>query len=364
MSLDKQKYLIALSHFSKFGPVRLKRLKRYFKNFEAAFRSQVRDLISAGIEEKVAMEFVSFRGQINIDQIIEALEKEKISVLSMESNQYPALLKEIFNPPQIIYYRGAVLKKEPALAVVGSRKYSSYGQQIIEDLVRKVSSSGITIVSGLALGVDTQAHMVALEESSRTIAVLGSGIDKASIYPAHNRYLFEKIISEGGLVMSEFPIGTPPLRYHFPQRNRIVSGLSLGTLVIEARPGSGALITARYALEQNREVLACPGSLYSGLSSGPNNLIKEGAKTVLNASDVFDCLDLKLDKNYIKTNVLKFENEEEKKIAQHLKDEPVHIDQLVSLTSLNIKDINNTLTMMEIKGSVKNMGGMNYILKK
>ncbi len=364
MDLNRHKYLVALSHFSKFGPVRLRKLKEYFPNFEHAFRASASELKNARIEDAIASEFTSFRSQINIEEIIKKIQEENISVIGIDDDNYPKILKEIFNPPQILYFKGELFFDENGLAVVGSRNYTAYGQQIIEDIVRKVARNGLPIISGLALGVDAHAHRVALEEGARTIAVLGTGVDLASIYPSHNRHLAGKIIESGGALISEFPIGTAPLPYHFPQRNRIISGLTKATLVVEAREKSGALITARDALEQNREIMAVPGSIYSDLSAGPNKLIKDGAKAVLSAQDIFDSLDFDNVVNYIKTEDIKAETKEEEDVLKFLKNDPVHIDVLVKLTGLNIKSINTTLSMMEIKGMVRNLGGMNYILIK
>lgn len=361
---NKNKYLIGLSHFSKFGPIRLRRLKNYFKSFEDAFKASVVELKKAKIEESIASEFVSFRSQIDIETILKILEKEEINVIGIDDGIYPKILKEIYNPPQILYFKGELFANENGLAVVGSRNYTVYGQQVIEDIVRKLTRIGLPIISGLALGVDAHAHRVALEEGARTIAILGTGVDLKSIYPSHNRHLAGKIIEAGGALISEFPIGTAPLPYHFPQRNRIISGLTKATLVIEAREKSGALITARDALEQNREVMAVPGSIYSDLSAGPNKLIKDGAKPVLYAQDVIDCLDLDNISNYIKTRDVVAENKEEAEILKHLKNDPIHIDVLVRLTSLDIKVINTTLSMMEIVGKVRNLGGMNYVIIK
>ncbi|MDA3840445.1 MAG: DNA-processing protein DprA [Patescibacteria group bacterium] len=364
MDLSKHKYLVALSHFSKFGPVRLKKLKDYFPNFEVAFNANTSELKKARIEEAIASEFVSFRSQIDIETIVNKIQKENISVIGIDDENYPEILKEIFNPPQILYFKGELFADENGLAVVGSRNYTAYGQQIVEDIVRKVAKTGIPIISGLALGVDAHAHRVALEEGTRTIAVLGTGVDLASIYPSHNRHLAGKIVEAGGALISEFPIGTAPLPYHFPQRNRIISGLTKATLVVEAREKSGALITARDALEQNREIMAVPGSIYSALSAGPNKLIKDGAKAVLCVQDIFDSLDLDNVVNYIKKEEIKPETKEEEEVLKFLKNEPIHIDALVRLTKLDIKIINTTLSMMEIKGMIRNLGGMNYVLIK
>ena len=228
----------------------------------------------------------------------------------------------------------------------------------------ELTRAGLVIVSGLALGIDALAHESCLKFSGRTIAVLGSGLDETSIYPSHNRYLVNKIIDAGGLVLSEFPLGMEPLKHNFPLRNRVVSGLSRGVLVIEAPEDSGALITARNALEQNREVFAIPGSVYNSNSLGPNNLIKMGAKLVTNAEDVLEALDLSLVKEFVETKKIVPDSKEEAQVLQHLSHDSIHIDDLVRLTQLDTSVINSTLTLMEMKGRVRNLGGMQYVIAK
>jgi len=280
------KYLVALTHFPKFGPVRMEKIKRYFPLWENGFRAPARELTRAGIEENIAEEFAAARSGINPDAIMEKLQKENIKTAVIDGELYPEPLKEIYGPPVLIYYRGQLPEREAFnLAVVGSRNYSSYGRMAVERIVDDLAKNGLTIVSGLALGIDALAHNAALKAGGRTMAVLGSGLDKQSIYPSSNRYLADKIIGYGGAVISEFPVGSPPLKHHFPQRNRVISGLSLGTLIIEASEKSGSLITARFALEQNREVFAVPGSIYSPNSDGANGLIKQGARAVTGADD-------------------------------------------------------------------------------
>lgn len=357
------KYLIALSHFAKFGAKRLKLIQNFFPDFESAFKASINELITAGIPENVALEFSLARENINIEKIINFLGTENIGVISILSEDYPSLLKEIFDPPIILYYKGTLTPDTGLnLAVVGSRKHTSYGQQVTHQLVADLTRQGLTIVSGLALGIDTYAHNTCVDNNGRTIAVLGSGIDKRSLYPSANRYLAEKIVANGGLILSEYPVGTEPLRYNFPQRNRIISGLSLGTLVIEANEKSGALITAECALEHNREVFAIPGNIYSPSSIGPNNLIKQGAKIVTTAEEIIEALNLNQVKTFIENKNIIPETAEEAVILVHLKKIPMHINELIRLSGLDTASINSTLTIMEMKGIVKNLGGMEYVL--
>ncbi len=356
------KYLVALSHFPKFGPARLRKIKNYFSSWEKAFLSNSNELIKAGIEENVSYEFCATKEKINPDEIMEKMEKENIKVAVLADEFYPPLLKEIYNPPQLIYYKGELSKdSELNLAVVGSRKFTSYGQMAVEKIISELANNNLTIVSGLALGIDSLAHDATLKINGRTIAVLGSGLDRQNIYPFSNRYLAEKIINSGGALISEFSPGTPPLKHHFPQRNRLISGISLGVLVIEAGEKSGALITANFALEQNREVFAVPGNIFSQVSAGTNNLIKKGAHVVINASDILESFNLAQISSVIENKKVLPETEEEKLILKHLNREPLHINDIVRAANLDTSVINSTLTIMEMKGIVKNLGNMQYI---
>ena len=363
-SIDKNtKYLIALSCFSKFGPARIKKLKKYFyNNYEIAFKSDINKLINAGIDEKTAYEFISERKNIYPDQIIEKLNQEKIKIIKLNDDNYPRLLSEIYDPPALLYCKGNLKKDECCIGIVGTRKVSSYGKQVTEDFASKLTKSNLTIVSGMALGVDSFAHNAVLKLKSRTIAVLGTGIDDKSIYPRSNYYLSKKIVSEGGAVISEFPIGTLPLRYNFPQRNRIISGLSLGVLVIEAGEKSGALITASCALDQNRDVFATPGNIYSTVSIGPNNLIKQGAKLVTKAEEILEFLNIEQAVSFSENKKILPETKEEELIINCLSHEAIHIDSITRRTNLAINKVGSILIMMEMKGMIKNTGGMMYIV--
>lgn len=359
------KYLIALNHFPKFGPVRMQKLKKGFSLFENAFNASSNELLKAGIEENIAEEFIAARSNINPDEISEKLKKENIKVITIDDKEYPKLLKEIYKPPYLIYYKGKLKENnEFNIAVVGARKFTSYGKMAVERIAEDLANNNLSIVSGLALGIDALAHNSTLKVNGRAIAVLGSGLDKQNIYPSSNRYLADKIIDSGGVLMSEFPIGTAPLKHHFPQRNRIISGLSLGTLVIEAGEKSGALITARFALEQNREVFSVPGSIYSPTSHGTNELIKRGARVVTSANDIIETLDLAQITTYINNKKIIPETPEEEQLVTHLTKEPMHINDLIRLTKLDTNVINSTLTIMEMKGMVKNLGNMQYILAR
>jgi DNA processing protein len=364
MNLSDKDYLAALGFFHKFGPVRLKKIKNYFPCWQAAFTAGGAELIRAGIEENLAEEFSAARGRIDPEAIAVGLREENIKTVSLDEEEYPPLLKEIFYPPFLLYYQGDFsLAKQKCLAVVGARKCTYYGQQVIEKLIPPLVKNNFVIISGLAIGIDSLAQIETVKAGGRTIAVLGSGIDRKSIYPAQNLRLAEHIIEAGGAIVSEFPPGTPPLKQNFPQRNRIIAGLAQGTLVVEAGEKSGSLITARFALEEGREVMAVPGNIVSPLSSGPNNLIKSGAKPIFSAEDLLESFGFFPEKipEKIEKDLSQF-NFNERKILEKLSNEPVQLDELIRATALDTKIINSTLTILEIKKAVKNIGGGNYVL--
>ena len=282
---------------------------------------------------------------------------KEINTILINDRNFPKLLKEIPLPPQLLYVRGTLNAEEHCLAVVGTRKPTRYGMEATEKIIRELARlSNLTIVSGLASGIDTVAHLEAMRNNLKTIAVLGTGIDKNSIFPPQNKNLAEKIIQAGGAVISEYPEGSPGLAHHFPERNRIISGLSLGTLVIEAKEKSGARITARLALDQNREVFALPGSIFSSNSFIPHFLIKNGAKLITSAEDIIEELNIP---NLLETRKEKQETlltKEEKMISDAVSDEPLTVDELKEKTQFSTSGILSTLTMLELKGLVKKIG--------
>jgi DNA processing protein len=288
---------------------------------------------------------------------------EKIQKIDINSAQYPKALKKIIDPPRILYFMGNLdIKNKLAFAVVGTRRCSDYGKQATIEIVTDLSRAKFVIVSGMAHGIDTIAHQTALENNAKTIAVLGTGIDRKSIYPRENIELAEKIIEKGGAVISEFPPGTPGHKSNFPQRNRIVSGLSLGTIVIEAKFRSGALITANHAFQQKRKVFALPGSIYSPNSRGCHLLIKKGAKLVESAEDIIN--GLQLDLTIIKKEINP-DNEEEKLIIEILRNKKaMGIDEIIEKTKLTPAKTSSTLTGLEIKKIIKNLGGNIFALMR
>ena len=360
MKESEIKYWLALQKISEIGPARFKKIKNYFPNLFDFWQANFSEIIKAGIDQKTAESVIYKRKLINPEMEWEDVIKHQISVITIEDPNYPALLKEIYQPPFLLQVLGRLdLKKDFPLAIVGSRKITSYGRQVTNQLATQLAQNGLTIISGLALGVDACAHEAAVQAGVKTIGVLGCGLDK--IYPAANRELAQKIIESGGGIISEFPIGTQPFKSNFPRRNRIISGLSLGALITEAGIKSGALITARYALEQNREVFAVPGNIYNSLCAGPNNLIKQGAKTVTEAQDVLETLNLTEAVNYSSAQLILPANKTEELIINILNNQPTAVDKIVRLSMLNISVVNSTLAIMEIKGLVKNLGGQTYI---
>ncbi len=286
---SNQTFLHLLNTFPKFGPVRLAKLINHFSSPEQALRSSEQEMEKSGIEKKIASEFKNFKRGIDPEREINKLKQNKIGVITILDENYPELLKEISRPPIILYYRGEKnIKQNLNLAVVGSRKISNYGRQALEVILNPLleSNQKINIISGLALGIDTHAHQIALNKRIYTVAVLGSGLDEKSVFPYENKRLAQKIIASGGSLISEFPPGTPPLKHHFPQRNRIVAGLSKIVMVVEAEKRSGALITAHLALEENREVAAVPGSIFSPTSQGTNELIGQGAEVITDSNSL------------------------------------------------------------------------------
>lgn len=358
------KYWLPFSYFGKFGPVRFRKILSYFPTMAEAYRASGADLMQAGIEEKYVGEFISARPELHPDKLMAEVAANGISLLTIEDKNYPARLRQIYDAPALLYVRGKLEDDEWPLGVVGTRKITSYGRIVVPRIVGELAKQGITIVSGLAFGVDALAHSVTLENKGRTVAVLGSGLDDKTIYPAVNLNLARRIIESGGAVISELPPGTPPLKQNFPHRNRIISGLALGVLVIEADVNSGSLITAKLALDQNRDVFAVPGSILSPVSAGPNNLIKMGAKLIVSAADILEALNLTEVLSFSESKKIIPDTPNEAKVLAHLNYEPLHIDKLTVLSGLDSAVVGSTLTFMEMKGKVLNLGGMNYVLAR
>lgn len=354
-------YWVTFSQIPEIGPKRFKLLCNYFPNLQTAWQAPREQLRAAGLEEKLVYQVLTQRQTIDPQAELMKLKKYQISVVTIKDADYPQLLKEIPDAPALLYYRGELPKDQFNLSVVGTRKLSNYGRRATEEIVGYLARNRITVISGLALGIDQLSHQVTLDNLGKTIAVLANGLDQT--FPQENYHLGQKIIQAGGAIISEYSIGRPALKQHFPCRNRIIAGLSLGTLVIEAGTKSGALITAYLSLDYNREVFALPGSIFSPQSAGTNKLIRQGAILVQTGQDILDALDLKTVANYKQTQRFLPANETEGKLLNNLTAEPKHINLLIKETKLPITTVNSTLIVMEMKGLIKDLGGQMYIKK-
>jgi DNA processing protein len=286
----------------------------------------------------------------------------EIKTFDINNENYPEALKKISNPPKKLFYRGQINKNEKCVAIVGSRNPTSYGKQVALEFSRFLSQNGITIVSGLAMGIDAIAHQGCLETDSRTIAVLGSGIDDKTISPARNKNLAKQILEKGGLILSEYPEGTPGLKHHFPSRNRIIAGLSLGILIVEAKEKSGALITADFGLKYKRKVFAIPGTIYSPLSKGCNKLIQKGAILANEPRDILD--NLGISQKEQKKMEMKFSSPFEKLICEILQEKPLSIEEIIAKSKQPTEKILQNLVLLELEDKIQNLGGNIYSIKK
>jgi len=356
------KYWVGFSLIPGIGRVKLGQLESYFGNLENAWKATPADLKQAGLDSRAINAVTSGQSKISLAAEMERLDRYGIKVLTWHDRDYPARLKEIYDYPPLLYVRGNLLPEDEwCLAVVGTRRASVYGRQVTEEIAADLAQNKITIVSGLARGIDSIAHRSALDAGGRTIAVFACGLDM--VYPGENAGLARSIIEHGALI-SEYPPGSRPKRENFPRRNRIMSGLSLGVLVVEAGESSGALITAHLALEQNREVFAIPGSILSPPSRGTNHLIQEGAKLVQNHTDILEELNLTAVAHQMEIEAFMPASDTESRLLEHLSAEPAHIDEICGTSGLPISTVSSTLAMMELKGLVKQVGAMNYVLAR
>jgi DNA processing protein len=356
------KYWVGFNLIPRIGRVKLSQLESYFKSLEPAWQAAPAELKRAGLDKGAVNAVVQWRPNISLDKEMEKLERLGIKVLKFRDPEYPSRLKEIYDYPPILYVKGTLLPNDEwCLAVVGTRRATAYGRQAAEEIVTDLARSKIAIVSGLARGIDSIAHKSALEAGGRTIAVFGCGLD--TVYPAEHASL-AKDITANGAIISEFPLGTEPRKENFPMRNRIMSGLSLGVLVVEAGETSGAMITARLALEQNREVFAVPGSILSETSRGTNHLIQEGAKLVRDYTDILEELNLTAVAHQMEIKEIIPASDTESLLLKQLGTEPTHIDEVCRSSGLPTSVVSSTLAMMELKGLVKQVGNMNYVLSR
>lgn len=354
-----QEFWLAFMQVRGMGPIRLRTLRQHFKNIQEAWWAdydQVKPLLPASVIE----DWFKLRRNTEPIQLLQAVHKIGAWILTLEDDSYPTLLREIEDAPPVLYGLGELLPQDDhALAVVGTRRASQYGKEMTRQLVAELAQVGITIVSGLAYGVDSYAHQAALDNGGRTIAVLGSGIDV--LYPTEHRQLAQRICEQGAII-TEFPLGTQPLPPHFPVRNRIISGLSLGTLVIEAPEKSGSLNTAQYAGEHGREVFAVPGNANHANSRGTNLLIRDGATLVMEAQDILGELKLTYQSSQIRQEVKKIAPSStiEAQLLELLAVDSLHVDELSRASGLSIQEINVALVLMELKGMVYQLAPMTY----
>ncbi|MBC7264234.1 MAG: DNA-protecting protein DprA [Chloroflexi bacterium] len=360
---ENTRYWVGFNIVPGIGPVKVRALVEHFGSVKAAWHADSAALQGSGLDRRALENFLAARSSISLDEEMERIREQGVTIITWDDPDYPRLLREIYAPPPVLYVKGSLTPAdEYAVAIVGTRRATHYGREVTSRLAGGLAANGVTVVSGLARGIDAIAHRAALDAGGRTIAILGCGID--IVYPPEHARLAQEIIANGALI-TDYPLGTKPDAGNFPARNRIISGLCLGTLVTEADEQSGALITARYALEQGREVFAVPGSILTRSSAGTNRLIQAGeAKLVHDVQDILEELNLTMIVEQTEVREIAPSSEKEARLLQHLSDEPVHIDDLGRVSGLPIVEVSSTLALMELKGLVRRVSGMNYVLAR
>jgi DNA processing protein len=356
---DPKKYWVGFNLVKGIGAVRFKNLLNKFGDASNAWNATQEELKAAGISPKILENFLQVRRGVSLDYVWEQIQAGGIDVLTWDDDEYPARLREIDQSPPVIYIRGAITPEDDwAVSIVGTRRTTAYGRQVAENISRVLAQNGVTIVSGMARGVDAIAHKASLDVGGRTLAVLGSGVDR--IYPPEHRSLAERIMQNGAII-SDYPPGTPPEGVNFPPRNRIISGLTLAVIVVEAGERSGALITAGFAADQGREVFAVPGNINAPQSKGTNRLIHQGARPLLDAKEVLEHLDLTSITQYRAARAVLPADATEARLLELVSQEPLHVDEIRNQTDLPIEIVSATLALMELKGMVRQVGGMQYV---
>jgi DNA processing protein len=356
---DQRKYWIGFNMVKGIGAVRFQALLDHFGDAQSAWNAPADVLRQSGLGQKTLENLLQIRAQVDLERVWELLEVQGIQVLTWEDEGYPARLKEIDQPPPVLYLRGELLPEDAwAVAIVGTRRLTSYGRQVTEEVAGGLARNGVTVVSGLARGIDAVAHQAALSAGGRTLAVLGSGVD--NIYPPEHRRLAEQVIAHGAL-LSDYPLGTVPDAGNFPPRNRIISGLSLAVIVVEAGLTSGALITAAFAADQGRDVFAVPGNIHAPQSQGANRLVRDGAHPLLDVQDVLEVLNLTMVSEQRQARVVLPADPTEARLLQVLGRQPLHVDDIRQQSGMPIEQVSATLTLMELKGMVRQVGGMHYV---
>jgi DNA processing protein len=356
---EQQKYWMGFNKVPGIGPMRLKLMLESLGDIETAWHASSVELRNIGLGQKTIDDFIRIRSELNLDEEMARIHAIGFKVISWDSEEYPIRLKEIDSPPPVLYTWGELDPNDRwAVAIVGTRRMSSYGETITQELSSALAINGITVVSGMARGIDGVAHRTALARGGRTIAVLGSGLDQ--LYPPEHRRL-AKEISKNGAVITDYPLGTKPEARNFPPRNRIISGLALVVVIVEAGEGSGALITANFAAEQGREVFAVPGKIHSRTSIGTNQLIRDGAIPLLSVEDVLEALNFDVIIRQEVIDEFMPEDEVERMVYEKLSFEPIHVDAIRAECGLPVSKITASLAMLELKGRARQVGGMQYI---
>ena len=360
--MNERDYCLGFSVANGIGPIKFNLLLSEFKTAEKAWNAKEKDLKKV-LGVALTAKFFEFKSNFSLKLYAQELKKRKVSFLTTKDKEYPKLLSQISNPPFVLYIKGNIdFNLCNPFGIVGTRKITNYGREVTEIFSSELSSAGYTIVSGLALGVDAAAHKSAIDSKGKTIAVLGCGVD--CVTPAENESLYNSIVGGYGAVVSEYPLGHPPTLGSFPSRNRIIAGLSLGVLVTEGAEDSGSLITAEYALKFKRPVFAVPGPITSSLSKGPYSLIQKGAKLVTSSQDIISELGIKNKELRIKDKkfIVQSSDKDENLILKLLENEPLHFDEIVRKTNLNSSKLGSILSLMEVKGIIKNVGGGEYLV--
>ncbi|HET9906905.1 MAG TPA: DNA-processing protein DprA [Anaerolineales bacterium] len=357
--MDDKKYWIGFNLIKGIGAVRMQALIQYFGDLEVAWKASPIELANAKLGKKLIERVIQARAGVDLDKLWDKIQKQGIKILTWQDETYPQRLKEIDQPPPVLYIRGDYLPDDLfAVAIVGTRRVTAYGRQITEELSAFLAAQRITVISGLARGVDAVAHQTALKAGGRSIGVLGSGVDK--IYPPEHRGMAEQMM-QCGAIISDYAPGTPPEASNFPPRNRIISGLSLAVVVIEAGETSGALITAEFAAEQGREIFAVPGSILAPQSKGTNKLIQNGALPLLSVNDLMQALDLTRMGEQKAARKIIPADEIEARLLNVIGTEPLHVDEIRNQAELPIEKVSAALALMELKGVVRQVGGMTYV---
>lgn len=361
--MTETRYWVAFNLVPQIGPAKVQRLLERFGDLQTAWQASHFELATAGLDKRAFDNLLETRQKIDLDAEMEKIARAGVRVLALDAPGYPRLLKNIPNPPCVLYVKGEIISDDEwAVAVVGTRRASAYGREATRQIVTDLVRNHVTIVSGLARGIDAEAHRTALDAQGRTLAVLGCGVDV--IYPPEHKALAQQIIEHGALI-SEYPLGTKPEAGNFPPRNRIISGLSLGALIVEGDEATGARITIEDALEQGRETFAVPGNIFHREARGTNKMIQHGeVKLITCAMDILEELNLTMVEQQKEVRAVLPENETEAALLKQLSTEPIHIDDLRRETGLPIATVSSTLTLMELKGIVRQVGGMKYVVAR